>query len=93
MKIYEAILEYIRLREYESPHSDTSRSHGSYSSKWTYATAHQIVDYLSDSELKQECSIDNATDLLRESLDEPADYLLPQLSDVEFSDREKLNRR
>lgn len=86
MKIYEAVLEYIRLREHE-PEYGLSEVYPSQ----TYSIAHRIVDLLSDSELKQECAADAPLEYLRTHLDEPSVHaILIELIGIDDTDRSDL---
>jgi len=86
MKIYEAVLEYIRLREHE-PEYGLSEAYPNQ----TYSIAHRIVDLLSDSELKQECAVDAPLEYLRTHLDEPSVHaILTELIGIDDTDRSDL---
>lgn len=78
MRVYEAILEYLRLRT-NSGRRDVE--------KMMLVNAHIFVDGLSDDELKQECSVDDPTAFLQENLGSSAEELITGLTGIDGDQR------
>lgn len=78
MRVYEAVLEYLRLK------TNASRRDVD---KMGLVNAHIVVDSLSDDELKQECSLDDPHTFLQQNLGASAEELITGLSGVDGEER------
>jgi hypothetical protein len=94
MKVYEAILEYIQLSEdirsriAENPDGDYSTEDVPHP-KTVILNSHQMMDFLREGEVKQECKVENPGEFLSKNLNASVDTLFEELTGVDYSQRKE----